>query len=237
MGWAICVSGWVCCALLSPGLGVWTGSLLAASQLNQPWLAVWWHVCTTLTGWLGGTLLRVCVRVGVCVWIRFLYPCVGECVGVCMCVCRSEWCTAAGWLLGYAWKTSGMCWCLHFSPLTGSICWSTIKTVLDRLSVRDPDGFLHIWQCLALLPGESRPMGGWLCCGPQTHCAWASGNIWILPTVTSFSTCFSNFTTPTTVTTSFSSFIALSKSLTPAVYRLPPPPQSRGQGFVKPEKS
>ncbi|KAJ4947075.1 hypothetical protein JOQ06_009117, partial [Pogonophryne albipinna] len=34
----------------------------------------------------------------------------------------------------------------------GSICCSTIETVLDGLGVRDPGGFLHIWQCLALLP-------------------------------------------------------------------------------------
>ncbi|CAB1444157.1 unnamed protein product [Pleuronectes platessa] len=59
-----------------------------------------------------------------------------------------------------------MCWCLHFSLLTGSICCSTIETVLDRLGVRDSGSFLHIWQRLALLP------------------------------VTSISTCFSNFINP-----------------------------------------
>ncbi|KAK5874677.1 hypothetical protein PBY51_019604 [Eleginops maclovinus] len=89
-----------------------------------------------------------------------------------------------------------MCWCLHFSPLTGSICCSTIETVLDGLGVRDPGGFLHIWQCLALLPGESHPLGGWLCCGPQPLSIRASGSVWIRLAVTSISTCFSNFITP-----------------------------------------
>lgn len=77
-----------------------------------------------------------------------------------------------------------MCWCLHFSPLTGSICCSTIETVLDRLGVRDPGGFLHIWQRLALLPGESCPTGGWLCYGFQTLSARAFGNVWICLSVT-----------------------------------------------------
>jgi len=176
---SVCLSQW--CVVISPGLAVWTGSLLAALQLNQPWLAMWWHVCTTLAGWLGGSALCVCVCV----------------VCVCVCVCMDQsGCKAGGWLLGYAWKTSGMCWCLHFSPLTGSICCSTIETVLDGLGVRDPGGFLHIWQCLALLPGESHPPGGWLCCGPRPLSARASGSVWIRLAVTSISTCFSNFSAP-----------------------------------------
>ena len=53
-----------------------------------------------------------------------------------------------------------MCWCLHFSPLTGSICYGTIDTLLDTgRGARTPRYFLHIWQRLALLPGESRPTG------------------------------------------------------------------------------
>ena len=120
---------------------------------------------------------------------------------VCLCVyayaCGDQsGCKAGGWLLGYAWKTSGMCWCLHFSLLTGSICCSTIETVLDRLGVRDSGSFLHIWQRLALLPGESHPPGEWLCSGPWSLSAWASGSVWICLLVTSISTCFSNFITP-----------------------------------------
>lgn len=87
------------------------------------------------------------------------------CVGVYVCV-REGACERER-LLGYAWKTPGMCWCLHFSPLTGSICCSTIDTVLACFSVKDPGGFLHIWQCLVPLPGESRPMRQWLCYSPQ----------------------------------------------------------------------
>lgn len=89
-----------------------------------------------------------------------------------------------------------MCWCLHFSPLTGSICCSTIETVLDGLGVRDPGGFLHIWQRLAFLTGESHPMGGWLCCGPLLLSAWASGSVLICLAVTSIFTCFSISITP-----------------------------------------
>lgn len=162
---------------------------------------MWWHVCTALTG-------RICC---VCVWI--------------------SGCKAGGWLLGYAWKTSGMCWCLHFSPLTGSICCCTIETVLDGLGVRDPGGFLHIWQRLALLPGESRPTGGWLRCGPRPLDAQASGGVWICPTVTAISTCFSNFITPTSPFSSSSPTKAPSHSLTPTVPRLAPPPNFRWHGF------
>lgn len=34
------------------------------------------------------------------------------------------------------------------------------------VSVWVPGSFLHIWQCLALLPGESRPWGRWLSVSP-----------------------------------------------------------------------
>lgn len=122
--------------------GLW--SLQAALHFNQPWLAVWWHVCTTL-----------CARA--CVWVG---------VYVCVCVCVRVHVRERG-CCGYAWKTPGMCWCLHFSPLTGSICRGTIDTVLACFSVKDPGGFLHIWQCLVPLPGESRPMRQWLCYSPQ----------------------------------------------------------------------
>lgn len=93
--------------------------------------------------------------------------CTLMCVGVYVCARLCVRVHVREWLLGYAWKTPGMCWCLHFSPLNGSICCSTIDTVLACFSVKDPGGFLHIWQCLVPLPGESRPLRQWLCYSPQ----------------------------------------------------------------------
>lgn len=110
-----------------------------------------------------GPFKRLCILTS----LDLLYGDMSALHCVCMCVWVCVRVHVRERLLGYAWKTPGMCWCLHFSPLTGSICCSTIDTVLACFSVKDPGGFLHIWQCLVPLPGESRPMRQWLCYSPQ----------------------------------------------------------------------